>query len=152
MDTIKVNPHHITDVSGLKIGGAEVTSTPAELNTIDGVATSMTTTTTPAATTCAVQLVFKDAAGVVMAVPTAGLLYLSEVATGLTSDLANTSLAVLTNGVVVNVGGAGPSMFVTSAAGLLGLTISAATDSYWVVVILPSGKLLISDECVVSGA
>lgn len=126
------------------------TATSAEINTLDGVVASMTTATTPASGSCAVQLVFKDAAGVTMAIPTAGTLYLSEVATGLTHDLADTTLAVLTNGALTNIGGAGPSLFTTTAAGLLGLTITAAADSYWVVVVLPNGKLLISDECVVS--
>ena len=152
VDTIKLNPHHYTDVKGLKVGGVLVTATPAEINAMDGAPLSMTTTTTPAATTCAVQLVFKDAAGVTMAVPVSGLLYLSEAADGLEHHLADTSLAVLTNGALTNLGSAGPSLFTTDATGKLGLTISAGTDSYWVVVVLPSGKLLISDECVVSGA
>jgi len=133
-----------------ELGGVAVLPTAAELNTLDGVPATMTTATTPASGSCAVQLVFKDAAGVTMAIPTSGLLYLSEVATGLTQDLADTSLAVLTNGALTNVGGAGPSLFTTTAAGLLGLTITAAADSYWVVVVLPNGKLLISDECVVN--
>jgi hypothetical protein len=97
-----------------------------------------------------VQLVFKDAAGVTMAVPVSGLLYLSEVATGLEQDLADTTLAVLTNGALTNLGSAGPSLFTTTAVGLLGLTITAGADDYWVVVVLPSGKLLISDKCVVN--
>ena len=153
MDTMKVNPFHITDVKALKINGTEVTATAAELNAgvLGGVA-SMTTATTPAETTCAVQLVFKDADGEIMAVPTSGLLYLSEDSAGLGSVAADTSLAVLTNGVVTNLVAHSVSHFITTAAGLLGLTISAATDSYWIVVVLPSGKLLISDECVVSGA
>lgn len=163
VDTIKLNPHHYTDVKGLKVGGTLVTSTPAELNILDGVTAtaaeinaldgaplSMTTATTPASGSCAVQLVFKDAAGVTMAIPTSGLLYLSEVATGLTQDLADTTLAVLTNGALTNLGSAGPSLFTTTAAGLLGLTITAGADDYWVVVVLPSGKLLISDKCVVN--
>ena len=151
MDKIKVNPQHISDLGGLAIGGVEVTATPAELNAVDGAPLSMTTAPTPAETTCAVQLVFKDAAGVAMAVPTSGLLYLSEAANGLAHHLADTSLAVLTNGALTNLGSAGPSLFTTTAAGLLGLTITAIADDYWVVVVLPSGKLLISDKCTVSG-
>jgi len=153
MDKMKMNPFHTTDVKELSINGTTVTTTAAELNAIPcGAVASMTTDTTPGETTCAVQLVFKDAAGVTMAVPTSGLLYLSKVATGLTSDLADTSLTVLTNGVVTNLVTHGVSHFITDAAGLLGLTISAATDSYWIVIVLSNGKLLISDECVVSGA
>lgn len=100
---------------------------------------------------CAVQLVLKDAEGNDLSAPVSGLLYLSEVATGLTHDLADTSLAELTNGAITNIGGAGPSLFTTDAEGKLGLTITAADDDYWVVLVLPDGGLLISDKCVVSG-
>jgi hypothetical protein len=111
---------------------------------------TMTTSTTPASGSCAVQLVLKDFEGNALTSPVSGTLYLSEVATGLTQDLADTSLAVLTNGALTNIGGAGPSIFTTTAAGLLGLTITAAADSYWVVLVQPDGSLLISDECVVN--
>jgi len=128
--------------------GVQMTASAAELNqSAKGAIGSVATAATPASGSCGVQFVFSDAAGATMAVPSAGLLYLSEVATGLTVDLADTSLAVLTNGALVNVGGAGPSLFVTSAAGLLGLTITAAADDYYVVFVLPSGLLLISTVC-----
>ena len=163
MDTKRLNPYHKSDIRTLKLNGTEVTSTAtelnaldgitstvAELNTVDGSALTMTTATTPASNSCAVQLVFKDAAGVTMAVPTSGLLYISDVATGLTNDPVD-GLAVLTNGVLNNLEAHGTSIYTTTAAGLLGLTIShTGADSFWVVVILPSGKLLISDECVVN--
>jgi len=111
---------------------------------------SVTTATTPAAGSCAVQFVFSDANGDALTSPISGLMYLSEVATGLTHNLADTSLAVLTNGALTNVGGAGPSVYTTTAAGLLGVTITAVADSYWVVFVQPDGSLLISDECVVN--
>lgn len=117
---------------------------------LSAAAKTMTTATVPASGSCAVQLTLKDGNGVTMAVPVSGLLYLSEVATGLTQDLADTTLAVLTNGALTNLGSAGPSIFTTTAAGLLGVTITAGTDSYWLVLVLPSGELLISDECVVN--
>ena len=130
--------------------GSSVSSAPAELNSLDGIAMSVTTTATPASGSCGVQFVFKDKDGTALAIPTSGLLYLSEVATGLTHDLADTSLAVLTNGALTNVGGAGPSLFTTTAAGLLGLTITAAADDYYVVFVQPNGKLLISSVCTVN--
>lgn len=151
MDTMKLNPHHYTDLKGLKLDSVEVTATAAEINAgvLGGVA-SMTTATTPASGSCAVQLVFKDADGVTMAVPVSGLLYVSEVATGLSDDPVD-GLAVLTNGSLSNLVAHGTSHFITTAAGLLGVTIThAGADSFWLVVVLPSGKLLISDECVVS--
>lgn len=111
---------------------------------------TVTTSTTPASGSCAVQFQFNDHNGAPVTAPISGLLYLSEVATGLTQDLADTSLAVLTNGALTNVGGAGPSLFTTDATGKLGLTITAAADNYWVVFIQPNGELLISDVCVVN--
>ena len=111
---------------------------------------SVTTTATPASGSCAVQFVFKDAAGNALTSPVAGMLYLSEVATGLTSNLADTTLAVLTNGALTNLGSAGPSLFVTTAAGLLGLTITAVADDYWIVFVKPDGSLLISAVCKVN--
>jgi hypothetical protein len=132
--------------------GSEVALTASfnELNTLDGTPASVTTSATPASGSCAVQFVFKDVAGVTMAVPSSGLLYLSEASTGLTHDLADTSFAVLTNGAVTNIGGAGPSLYTTTAAGLLGLTITAAADDYYVVFVKPNGLLLISDVCTVN--
>jgi hypothetical protein len=111
---------------------------------------SVTTTATPATGSCAVQFVFKDVNGAALTAPVSGLLYLSEVATGLTQDLADTSLAVLTNGALKNLGSAGPSLFTTTAAGLLGLTITAVADDYWVVFVKPDGTLLISGLCKVN--
>lgn len=109
---------------------------------------SVETTATPASGSCAVQFVFKDASGNALTSPVSGLLYLSEVATGLTHDLADTSIAVLTNGALTNLVAKGISHFTTTADGKLGLTITAAADDYWVVFIKPDGSLLISAVCV----
>jgi len=151
MDTIKVNPFHITDLRSLKLNGTEVTATAAELNAgvLGGVA-SMTNTATAKASTCDVQLVFKDADGVTMAVPTSGLLYISTVETGLDHGSVQTGLVALTNGVLTNLVANDVSHFTTSAAGLLGLTITGGVDSYWVVIVLPNGKLMISGECTIT--
>lgn len=35
MDTIKLNPHHLTDLKAIKIDGTEVTATAAEINELD---------------------------------------------------------------------------------------------------------------------
>jgi len=111
---------------------------------------SVTTAATPASGSCGVQFVFKDASGNVVTAPVSGLMYLSEVDTGLTHNLADTTLAVLTNGALTNVGGAGPSLFTTTAEGLLGMTITATADDYYVVFVKPDGSLLISDVCTCS--
>lgn len=109
--------------------------------------TAVTTTATPASGSCGVQFVFTDINGDALTSPVSGLLYLSEASTGLTHNLADTTLAVLTNGAVTNIGGAGPSLFTTTAAGLLGLTITAAADDYYIIFVTPNGSLLISDVC-----
>lgn len=111
---------------------------------------SVVTEATPASGSCGVQFTFKDIAGNALEAPVSGILYLTEVSTGLTHNLADTSLAVLTNGALTNIGGAGPSLFTTTAAGLLGLTITAAADDYYVVFVKPDGSLLISDVCTVN--
>jgi len=110
---------------------------------------SVTTTATPASGSCAVQFVFKDASGNTITSPVAGTFYLSEVSTGLEVDTADSSVAVLTNGAVtiMDTGVASYYQFVTTAAGLLGLTITAAADDYYVVFIKPDGSLLISTIC-----
>lgn len=111
---------------------------------------SVTTTATPASGSCGVQFVFKDALGVVVAAPVTGFMYLSEDAAGLGQVLADTTLAVLTNGALTNLGSAGPSIFTTTAVGLLGMTITAAADDYYVVFVKPNGTLLISTVCTVN--
>ena len=111
---------------------------------------SVTTTATPASGSCAVQFVFKDVSGNTVTVPVSGLLYLSTSSAGLSHNLATTSLAKLTNGALTNIGGAGPSLFTTTAAGLLGLTITSAAASYYVVFVKPDGSLLISSVCTVN--
>lgn len=109
------------------------------------------TTEVGASGSVAVQVVFKDTAGVTMTVPVCGTFYISEVATGLTRDPADTGLAALTNGVIQNTDAAVHNgwNFVTTAAGLLGFTITAAADSYWAVFQKPDGTLEIVGPLIV---
>ena len=134
--------------------GVEVVSTPAELNQVDNAWASFTTAFTDGTDgTGTVQFVFKDAAGVAMATPVSGSFYFSEVATGLTVDALDTGIAVLTNGVVTIVDTGAPLYynFVTTAAGLFGLTITSAADSYWMCVNHMAGGIKISDEMAITG-
>ena len=133
---------------------AGITSTVAEINLADNIWASVTTTATPAVGTCAVQFVFKDAAGTTMATPVAGTFYLSELSTGLSVDTADTGIAVLTNGevTIMDTGVAKYYKFVTEAAGTLGITITATADDYYIVFEHPTGKLVISTVCTVNGA
>jgi len=113
---------------------------------------SMTTAATPASGSCGVQFVFKDAAGNALTAPVAGTFYLSEVETGLEVDVADTSIAVLTNGAVtiMDTGVASYYKFITDATGKLGVTITASADDYYIVFIKPDGSLLISTVCTCS--
>lgn len=128
----------------------EVMMVSVDTNLPAGAWASFTTTPTPASGSVAVQLAFFDANGVAMTEPVTGMFYISEVATGLTEDLLGTSVAVLTNGVVTNIIAKGRSAFITSAVGLLGMTLTnGGADSFWVVFQNPStGQLVISDECI----
>jgi len=129
------------------------TATIAEVNLLDNMWAAVDTTVAGAGGgDSTVQFIFEDAAGATMATPVAGSFYISEVATGLTVDDADTSIVTLTNGVVtiIDTGVATYYNFVTTAAGLLGITLTAADDDYWIVFKHPTGKLVISDVIAVS--
>jgi hypothetical protein len=155
-----------TDNGGL---GTQVTATAAELNALDGVTASVgelnlndnmwnsvSTAATPASGSCGVQFTFKDVAGTTMATSVTGMFYVSNVATGLNSQHANlTALATLTNGIIIptqNFGGtqAGPGFFTTTAAGLLGMTLTGSVNDYYVIFQHPTGKLVASTVCTIN--
>lgn len=99
-----------------------------------------------------VQFVFKDANGAALTAPISGLMYFSDVATGLTTDALGTGAAVLTNGSIDAVVAATTYHYTTTAAGLLGMTLTnGAADSVWACFIQPDGSLLISDEMAITG-
>ena len=128
-----------------------VTTTTAELNLLDGVANSFTTTATPATGSVGVQFVFRQANGTTsITTPFSGFGYICTAADGLTTK-AVTSIAALTNGRVLNI----PTVtslfhFTTTAAGLLGITITASAGSYYVAFILPNGKIAVSSVCTIN--
>lgn len=122
--------------------------TAAELSTLDKVANSFTTATTPASGTCAVQLVFKDADGATLAQIFSGIGYISTVA-GVPST-AVTSVATLTNGTVHTLITGKVFHFATSAAGLLGITVTAGAGTYYISFQLPNGKVVTSSAIVVN--
>jgi len=141
----------IRSTAGFEIGETAITSTAAELNLVDNMWSSITLISeTGGSGTCAIQMSFHDAAGTIMATPVAGTFYISEVATGLTVDVADTSLAVLTNGVItlVDTGVLSYWNYVTTAAGLLGLTLTAAADSYWFCFVHPTGRIVPVGPCI----
>ena len=134
-------------VSGLKIGaaGAEVvvTSTAAELNALTDVPVTLTVvSTTPASGSCAAQFAFKNGAGGALSHAVAGFGYISSV-DGL-ADATVTTFATNTNGVILSVVTTNLFKFVTTATGLLGITInSAGAADHYITFINPNnGKLI----------
>ena len=129
-----------------------VTATYLELNQADNAWATVSTVDTPASGTCSVACTFKDAAGTTMATAVAGMFYMSTSATGLTIDSPNTSITNVGNGDLISSDGGGEALwlYVTTAAGLLEVTITATNGTYYLVFLHPSGKLVISDACVVN--
>lgn len=128
---------------------AYVTSaSAAELNSLSGAPASVSMTTTPASGTCAVQLVFKDAAGNAINHVVAGTAYFSNAAG--TAIAAVTSGATLTNGDWLDLAAGKVGHYVTTAAGLLGLTVTASAGSYYLSIRLPNGKVVTTGAIVVN--
>jgi hypothetical protein len=132
------------------LNGATVTTN--ELNLLDGGWASFSTATTPASGSCAIQLVFKDAAGVAMANACVGTVYTATSAAG-TTLATITSLAALTNGVVtiMDTGAAKYYKYITDATGKLGFTLTAAAASYYLIFEHPTKGIVVpSSVCVVN--
>lgn len=131
------NSNNVT-ITGGTIGGYN----------IGNFAASVSMTSTPATGTCACQFTFKNAAGAAIASPFASQLYFSNV--GGTAIAAVTSAAVLTNGILSELKIGNVDLFVTTAAGLLGITVTAATGTYYISFILPNGTIVTSPAIVVN--
>lgn len=120
----------------------QITGGTVDSVAIDGGMYTVATTATPATGTCACQFVFKDANGVALAHAVSGLLYYSN-STGLAIGAA-TSAAVLTNGALTELVAGKVDHFVTTATGLLGITVTAPTGTYYATFVLPSGRIITS--------
>lgn len=128
-----------------------VTATTTELNTLAGLIASVSMTSTPASGTCAVQFTFKNAAGVAISSARRIHYYISDSA-GVPST-AVTSFATLTNGTVdtAATGVAGKWGWAnTTAAGLLGVTLTASAGTYYMSFMLPNGRIITSGAIVVN--
>ena len=127
---------------------ANVTASATEINTLTDAPASMTTTATPATGTCGVQFVFKNAAGSAIGHAIAGEAYFSG-STGL-AIAAATSAATLSHGDWLDIVAGKTGHFVTTAAGLLGVTVTAGAGSYYLSFQLPDGKILTSSVLTVN--
>ena len=101
---------------------------------------SVAIATTPATGSCAVQCTFSDPDAVQIAHVAAGLMYISNSAG--TAIAAATSVATLTNGAIQELVAGKVDLFITSAAGLLGFTLTAGTGTYYASFVLPNGRVI----------
>ncbi|MBI4800639.1 MAG: hypothetical protein HY794_18265 [Desulfarculus sp.] len=129
--------------------GAQVTATAAEINALTDMPASMTTTATPASGTCGVQFVLKNAAGSALSHAVAGTCYISG-ADGLSHGTAITGLAVLTNGALTELVTGKVAIFTSDATGKLGVTLTGAAGTYYLTLVLPSGKIITSSALVIN--
>jgi hypothetical protein len=125
-----------------------VTPVAAEFNSLTGQPATLTMATTPGSGTCAVQLTLKDSAGVALDHAVSGIGYVST-SNGL-AIAAATSVATLTNGIITQVVVGTIFHYITSAVGLLGITLVAGAATYYVTLQLPNGKLLTTGAIVCS--
>jgi hypothetical protein len=150
MDTGRTTKVYI-DKNGNRLvvsNGGEILREAGSIHTVAGMPASVTTTMTPATGTCACQFVFKDALGVQLIVPVAGILYLSG-SDGL-SITSSTSIAVLTNGALLQLVTGKAALFVTTATGLLGITLTMTSGTYYISFVLPNGTIITSSALVVN--
>lgn len=139
-------------VSGLKIGptGSEtvVSATGSELNANTDAIASMATSATPASGSNAVQLTFKNAAGVAVGSVRRVEMYMSN-SSGV-PDIAASSVAVLTNGTLDPIVTAKVWKANTTAAGLFGVTVTRNAGSVYVSAVLPNGQIVTSSVLTVN--
>jgi hypothetical protein len=152
MSVVSATASELNTLDGAGVDLSSVTASTAELNLLDGGWASFTTATTPASGTCAIQLVFKDAAGVAMTNACVGTVYAATSAAG-TAIATITSLAALTNGVVTigDTGAAKYYKYITDATGKLGFTLTAAAATYYLIFEHPTKGIVVpSGACVVN--
>lgn len=134
----------------LKLAGTALTSTAAELNALDGAATTFTfEADAAAANVCEVTVTAKDAAGATVAAPLNFDLWLSDAATGagLTGTAASGTVTVKSaSGAVIGTYEAKKALRVQSQATgvfILEITDTAKTTFYPVAQVPATGKLSI---------
>jgi hypothetical protein len=132
----------------LTIAGTSVSATAAELNLNDNqVASASFTIGAEAGNVINVAIQLKDAAGSDMAISNAIPFYLSANADGSTTATAATSLAIGTDGLMLEWTSNSSGLLVSEADGDIDINIGDASGAatYYLVLVLPNGKLTISD-------
>ncbi|MFA5636513.1 MAG: hypothetical protein WC977_11500 [Anaerovoracaceae bacterium] len=160
----------------LKLGGTEVTSTAAELNILDGVTATaaelniLDTATVTAAelntldgapmaavftvgaqasTTINVAIQLNDANGAALATRGAVMAYISDDANGdsIAATAPGGGWAIGTDGLLIPIVANKAAMLVSESDGAIDINvIESGTDDFYVIVILPNGKLVASGK------
>jgi hypothetical protein len=150
-DNLLVAGTNITDSIDELAALNGLTASTDELNILDNQVGSATFT--PAAEdndtiTVAIQLV--DAAGVAMATRCAIHFYLSDDADGDTIVAAATSLVAGADGVMIEAVSNSAGLLISEVDGDIDIVIGDASGaaSYYIVLIMPNGSLVVSDEIV----
>ena len=120
----------------------QVTETAAEMNFFAGIPTTASQASTPATGSNATQFTFKNAAGSTIGRIYSGLAYISDINGG--HSAAITSMAIATNGSLSTLVTGKVIEFTTTAGGLLGITFTATTGSYYITFVMPGGKIVTS--------
>lgn len=128
--------------AGWAIDGTAVTSVAASLNVLTDNITSVTTAGVAASGSNAVQFVFKNRAGNPIASPRLLHWYVSDV-NGVPAT-AVTSVVTLTNGTIVTTKTGAVGIATTTAAGLLGATLTMTTGSYYISFVLAEQRIITS--------
>ena len=147
VDRLKIDSVEVTATAAQLNTMATTTATPAELNLLDGVVASATFTigAETASRTVAIQL--KDAAGADMAIRSSVFAYLSDDANGdsVAATAPSGGVAAGTDGVLIPMVAGKAFMLVSEADGDIDVAITEeATDTWYLVLVLPSGKLTVS--------
>ncbi len=132
----------------LVFGGTELTGTFAELNTLDGIATTATITVgAEAGNAINVAVQLKDANGANVAIAQALPWYLASNSTGLTPSgtAPDGGTASGTNGKIIEWVAQLSGLMVFNATGQCDINITESGVATWyLVVVTPQGKLLVS--------
>ena len=136
------------DLTQLNLNSVAVTADSYDLNTVADAIVSMTTTATPATGSNGVQFVFLDGTGTAIASKRSLIGYISDIDGAPVT--AVTSFAALTNGSVDLLIVGKQYRCLTTAAGLLGLTVTGSAATRYVSFVLPNGKILTSSAIVIN--
>lgn len=146
INTLSANAS-ITLQAGEEVEFTAIDGTTWRTNVDDEIVT-MTTSATPASGSNGVQFVFKNRHGVAIASKRAMTMWISDVNGAPVA--AGTSVAALTNGSVDTLVTGKIANVITSAAGLLGVTLTAEAATYYLSFGLPNGRILTSSALVVN--